>query len=145
MVGSKCALEPDPFPPISSALGGGLVPDGERCVSSVGGNRATGIRYPGGVLVSGNQCNREVDINHAHVSVAHARYGFLEPPRSSTYNPSGGWTCSVFWMFASEGYPRKHSASYDGTGASSNGTDPSRNRRVLPGVTRGIAVCHHVR
>ena len=72
MVGSECALEPAPFPPMSSVLGGVLIPDGKRCLSSVNVNSASTIPSPGGVFDSENKRNKEVDINHFHIPLAYA-------------------------------------------------------------------------
>ena len=51
----------------------------------------------------------------------------------------------MFWMVATIGDPSSHSASHDSTGASADGIDPRRHRGTLPGVTRGLAICGHVR
>ena len=53
-------VEPSPFPPMSIVLGGVLIPDGTRCVSSVNGNLAAAVLSPGGMFVSGNRRKKEV-------------------------------------------------------------------------------------
>ena len=49
---------------MGSVLGGVLIPDGKRFVSSVNGNLAAAVRSPGDMLVSGNKRNKEVVICH---------------------------------------------------------------------------------
>ena len=57
---------------MSSVLSEVLILDGERSVSSVGGNFAATVLSPGGVFVSGNKRNKQVDIYPLRVSFAHA-------------------------------------------------------------------------
>ena len=68
-----------PRPPRSIVLDGVLIPDRKRCVSSVDGNLAAAVLSPGGVYISGNQRNKEFDINHfLHVFLARAHFGVLK-------------------------------------------------------------------
>ena len=54
---------------MNSILGGVLIPDGKRFVSSVDVNLTAVVLFPGGVFVSGNKRNKEVDINHFHMLI----------------------------------------------------------------------------
>ena len=81
MIGSECTLEPTPFP-MSSVLSRVLIPDGKKCVSSVNGNLAKTGLSQGGMFVSGNKRDNEVDINHFHVFFAHAHLSVLRGPHA---------------------------------------------------------------
>ena len=144
-VGFECALEPTLFPSMGSVLGGVLIPDGKRFVSSVNGSLAAAVRSPGDMLVSGNKRNKEVAINHLLVSLAHAYFGFSESYRAAAWNSSDGQIGSVFRVFASKVDPRSHPAPHDGTDTSANGTDQHRHCGILPGVPIGLTICYHVR
>ena len=50
IVESKCTLESDPFPPMSSVLRGVLIPDDKRFASCVDGSLDAAVRSPGGCL-----------------------------------------------------------------------------------------------
>ena len=78
MAESECALEPTPFLPKSSVLGEVLIPVGTRYVSSMDGNLAAAALSPGGVFASRNKSNKEVDLHHFHVPLAHAHSSFLK-------------------------------------------------------------------
>ena len=64
---------------MSSILGGVLIPDEKRCVSSVNGNLGCSISFPGGMFVSGNKSKNKVAFNHFHISLARAHLGVLKP------------------------------------------------------------------
>ena len=63
---------------MSSVLGGVLIPDGTRCVSSANGNLTVAVLSPGGMFVSGNKREKEVDVNPFHISLAHAHVRVLK-------------------------------------------------------------------
>ena len=67
---------------MSRVLGGLLIPDEKRCVSSVNtsmnGNLAVAIFSSDDMFVSGNRSKKEVDISHFYISLAHAHLGVLK-------------------------------------------------------------------
>ena len=79
------------LPPMSSVLGRVLVPNERMCASSVDGTLSAAVRFTGGVFVPGNKRNKEVDTNHFHVTLAHARSGVLKVT-AHHHDSSGGWT-----------------------------------------------------
>ena len=134
--GVVAVLEPTPFPPLKSVLGEiqliGKSPSRPAC--RIGTPLAAAALTPEPL-----KHGKEVDINHVHVSLAHA-HASVRKATSKQQDPLDQGTSFVFGLFASERTPSTYPTSHDEASDAAAETCPHRHRWDLSNVSWGVAV-----